>query len=247
MNVVDEAGSFVVSYTYTDYGETSETRESECAEFENIFRYTGGVYDEASGLYYLNARYYDPDSGRFLSRDSYRGEAADPRSQHLYGYCYNNPINHTDASGRFPDALLDGASLYFSVKDYSNDRSVENAIWVVVDTVALLIPLVPGSYAAKGLAYAGDAISGIQWSDRTVDSIRLFDSLDDARDYYTGLENLNDVSKHPRMTTKEAEEAANKLGYYKVNGTTKTGEAIFYNKKTKTYISQDVGSQNGMG
>ena len=51
-----------------------------------------------------------------------------------------------------------------------------------------------------------------------------------------------------RMTSKEATEAANKLGYVKVkNIRSKNGEAIYYNSKTKTYISQDIGSRNGMG
>jgi hypothetical protein len=50
-----------------------------------------------------------------------------------------------------------------------------------------------------------------------------------------------------RMTTKQATAAANDLGYESTNYVTKSGEKVFYNKKTKTYISQDVGSGNGMG
>jgi len=49
------------------------------------------------------------------------------------------------------------------------------------------------------------------------------------------------------MTTKQATAAANDLGYESTNYVTKSGEKVFYNKKTKTYISQDVGSGNGMG
>ena len=39
----------------------------------NPFRYRGYYYDTESGLYYLNSRYYDPVTGRFINADSYLG------------------------------------------------------------------------------------------------------------------------------------------------------------------------------
>ena len=50
-----------------------------------------------------------------------------------------------------------------------------------------------------------------------------------------------------RMTSKESKEAAQKLGYEKTNYRAKNGEPIYYNRKTKTYISQDIGSADGSG
>ncbi len=50
----------------------------------------------------MNARYYNPEDGRFLTEDTYRGEFTDPSSLHLYAYCVNNPIAYTDPSGHFP-------------------------------------------------------------------------------------------------------------------------------------------------
>lgn len=50
-----------------------------------------------------------------------------------------------------------------------------------------------------------------------------------------------------RMTTKQSTDAAKKLGYEPTNYTAKNGERIYYNKKTKTYISQDIGSGDGSG
>ena len=47
----------------------------------------------------MNARYYDPEDGRFISQDSFRGEVNDPGQWHLYAYCANNPINYVDPSG----------------------------------------------------------------------------------------------------------------------------------------------------
>ncbi len=67
--------------------------------FENEICYTGGIYDWASGQYYLNARYYDPGTGRFLSEDTYGGDVNEPDTLHLYAYCANNPVNYVDPSG----------------------------------------------------------------------------------------------------------------------------------------------------
>ncbi|MEG2640807.1 MAG: RHS repeat-associated core domain-containing protein, partial [Bacilli bacterium] len=55
----------------------------------------------STGLYYLNARYYDPKNGRFITRDTYRGNEKNPNTLHLYFYCNNNPINYTDPSGHY--------------------------------------------------------------------------------------------------------------------------------------------------
>ncbi len=62
-------------------------------------RYAGYQYDSETGLYYLNARYYNPDTARFLSEDTYYGNAADPLSLNLYTYCINNPIVYWDPTG----------------------------------------------------------------------------------------------------------------------------------------------------
>ena len=60
-------------------------------------------YDSETGLYYLNSRYYDPETGRFLNAD---GELAGVGSSTLgydvFLYCFNNPINLDDQAGNWP-------------------------------------------------------------------------------------------------------------------------------------------------
>jgi RHS repeat-associated protein len=61
--------------------------------------FTGQEHDENTGLIYFGARYYDPDSARFISQDSYLGEAGTPPSLHRYLYAYGNPTVWVDLMG----------------------------------------------------------------------------------------------------------------------------------------------------
>ena len=95
-SLVKEDGSADATYQYTDFGETTINGDNKA---ENEVCYTGGIYDQSTGLYYLNARYYNPEDGRFVTEDTYRGETAKPETGHLYAYCANNPVNYVDPSG----------------------------------------------------------------------------------------------------------------------------------------------------
>jgi RHS repeat-associated protein len=74
-----------------------------CATREVSWRpsfYRGEQYDADLGLYYLRARYYNPATGRFLSRDPEDGKATDPASLHKYLYANGDPVNMADPTGR---------------------------------------------------------------------------------------------------------------------------------------------------
>ncbi len=60
---------------------------------------SGEQYDADLGLYYLRHRYYNPATGRFLSRDSKDGKSVDPQSLHKYLYAGGDPVNRIDPRG----------------------------------------------------------------------------------------------------------------------------------------------------
>lgn len=51
--------------------------------------------------YYLNARYYNPENGNFLSLDAYPGDLKEPNSQNGYNYANNNPVHYYDPTGNY--------------------------------------------------------------------------------------------------------------------------------------------------
>ena len=99
VNIVGADGTSQVSYLYDAYGETTEKQKDSENPFYNEVCYTAGVYDKTTGLYNLNARYYSPTEGGFLTQDTYRGSRSRTETLNLYTYCAGNPISYTDPSG----------------------------------------------------------------------------------------------------------------------------------------------------
>ncbi|GFP78431.1 RHS repeat-associated core domain-containing protein [Clostridium fungisolvens] len=113
-------------YRYDPYGQVKHGGfwGSNATHYENFYGYNGEDYNRLSGLDYLRARYYEPESGRFLTRDSYLGDVMQPLTLNRYAYALNNPMMYTDPSGHWPGWLDKAAS---AVSSFASN---------VVDTVA---------------------------------------------------------------------------------------------------------------
>ena len=101
VKLIDKTGSTVVEYTYDTWGKLLSTTGSLAATFgaDQPFRYRGYVYDEETGFYYLQSRYYNPEVGRFISADVYLSTGQGVLGHNSYAYCLNNPVNLTDEFG----------------------------------------------------------------------------------------------------------------------------------------------------
>ncbi len=139
----------MVSYWYNDFGEVIESKAAGYSSFVNEIQYTGGIYDELTGLLYLNARFYDPSTGRFITQDTYRGERNNAGTWHLYAYCANNPIHRIDTNGHAWETVLDVASIGWSAMQLATAPSWVNLGYLIWDVGATFIPFVPGSYSYK--------------------------------------------------------------------------------------------------
>lgn len=110
VGITDENGDLIASYVYDEWGKllNIETAQAENeTQYEiallNPFRYRGYYYDEETGMYFLQSRYYNPDLCRFISADSFDYIKADnPLTVNAYIYCINNPIYFFDPTGCQP-------------------------------------------------------------------------------------------------------------------------------------------------
>lgn len=117
------SGTCVATYAYDAWGKHLAIRDgngnavdASTAHIANInpFRYRGYYFDRETNLYYLQTRYYDPDTGRFLNADAvdYLGEGEELRGYNLFTYCSNRPIHLSDPTGKFLCAAI-GATVGF--------------------------------------------------------------------------------------------------------------------------------------
>ena len=101
--LLDRWGNCVVEYTYDAWGKVLSVTGSMAGSVgkDNPLRYRGYYYDRETGLYYLQSRYYDPVTGRFINADdtTLLGVSGTIVSYNLFAYCDNNPINKKDVDG----------------------------------------------------------------------------------------------------------------------------------------------------
>ena len=95
--LTDETGAITDRYDYDAFGVLLRHEGTS----DNAYLYCGEQWDADLALYFLRARFMNPDSGRFWNMDTYEGSAGDPISLHKYLYASANPVTFVDPSGRW--------------------------------------------------------------------------------------------------------------------------------------------------
>ncbi|SFC42453.1 DNRLRE domain-containing protein [Bacillus sp. UNCCL81] len=94
----DDNKNVVVTYSYDAWGNVLTSTGAGLAA-ENPYGYAGYIFDKELKMYYLMARYYNPEQGVFLSLDPHPGDDDDSITQNGYTYGDNNPVMLTDPDG----------------------------------------------------------------------------------------------------------------------------------------------------
>ena len=154
--IYNASGTKLVSYTYDAWGKVTTTYTNSGASTGaryNPFRYRGYYYDEDTGLYYLNTRYYDPCIGRFISADTSSILSASPMGltdKNLFAYCDNNPVVRSDNGGEFWTIVI-GAVVGAAV------GAIGGAVSSIVSQAMSGEEI---NWTAVGISAAGGAVSG---------------------------------------------------------------------------------------
>ncbi len=166
LRIYDDSGVLYAEYSYDAWGKCTIKSNTDNIANINPFRYRGYYYDEETSLYYLNARYYDPEVGRFISADTveYLNPAA-INGLNLYAYCNNNPIMYTDPYGTTAwwEWLIAGVVTAFAVA---------GAVFVTITTGGLAASIVTGMAIGAVVSLATQYEDGeLDWAQFGIDSL----------------------------------------------------------------------------
>ncbi len=112
--ITDADGRPQQRLAYMPYGAT----QANSGTLDVRHKYTGQEMDAEIGLYFYNARYYDPVLGRFTQADTIVPNPANPQTLNRYSYALNNPMRYTDPTGHLSEGDL-GPGLQFDPAYYT--------------------------------------------------------------------------------------------------------------------------------
>ena len=149
VGITDPFGNVIGTYVYDAWGNLIESASdlSDPIAQLNPLRYRGYYYDTETGYYFLNSRYYNPRTGRFLNADtSYvLSVQSNLYDKNLYAYCDNNPVVRKDSNGYAWETVFDVVSLGFSVAEVVANP-IDPWAWagLLGDVVDVVVPFVGG-------------------------------------------------------------------------------------------------------
>ena len=97
VKLIQANGHVVAQYTYDAWGNILDSGGDLAAV--NPLRYRGYYYDNETGFYYLQSRYYDPANRRFINADNYQSTGQGFVGTNMFAYCNNSPVDLYDPSG----------------------------------------------------------------------------------------------------------------------------------------------------
>jgi RHS repeat-associated protein len=101
-HLFDSSGDVVVEYRYDSYGNLDDSITLSGVGLANPYRYRSYRFDNETGYYYLQSRYYNPETGRFINADGIIRSSETTLGHNMYSYVNNNPIMLVDVNGYLP-------------------------------------------------------------------------------------------------------------------------------------------------
>ena len=170
MQIVKADGTAVALYAYDPWGKIigitngdgTTANDTSIAKL-NSLRYRGYCGDTETQWYYLQSRYYDPITRRFINADSLASTGQGILGTNMFAYCGNNPVVRVDKNGEGWETVWDIISFFASVVDVYNNPS-DGWAWVALvgDFLDILVPFFGG---------AGESVKAYRLANKTADII----------------------------------------------------------------------------
>ena len=152
----DPTGQVRWESAYEPHGARQQGTVDQLASADNSRWYTDHVHDEETSLSYMQARYYDPEFGRFMAMDPLGFNPDNPASFNRYAYANNNPYSFVDPDGR-------NALTKFIKQTIKHRGNVFKAAADVADVAFTLVD--PRSTALERFVAGVELFSPISFSD----------------------------------------------------------------------------------
>ncbi|MCM0607082.1 MAG: hypothetical protein KA715_13415 [Xanthomonadaceae bacterium] len=162
-DITDNSGNKLMHYVYSAFGVITGIQDAnaqeltrESAPLRTSYTYTGREFDSESGYFYYRARYYDPNTSRFLQQDPDPGKLDLSVSVvNKYSYAGNSPQMYTDPTGKF-FWLIAAFALLGAVQNFVEAINVPGATWWQI-LGSTLFGAVAGTLNAVTAIYGGFA------------------------------------------------------------------------------------------
>jgi RHS repeat-associated protein len=185
IGLANNAGQSVAKYSYDGFGNIRNSSGSDSAAsiLGGDFRFQGQWLESESGLYYMRARDYDTNTGRFISRDPVDLIDTEPESFDPYQFVYDNPYIFTDPTGAFTLSEINAAQKiegilqqqgYNAVRKELINKAQGTVTDILMSTLnSLVSDLIPGSDFTKSFGQILDGIpeGGNTWERILTDQI----------------------------------------------------------------------------
>ena len=133
VGITDSNGELIAEYSYDEWGKllgittAQENNAEQLAVAEiNPLRYRGYYYDNETGMYYLQSRYYDPELCRFISADGFEYLTTEGKlNLNAYVYCWNCPVIFDDIEGTTPQLSINLSDIIAFIKSINNEIKSE--------------------------------------------------------------------------------------------------------------------------
>ena len=202
----NQNGTVFAKYVYDAWGNVLHVLNSAGNEItsttnlanQNPFRYRGYYYDSESGMYYLQSRYYDPVTGRFLNADNIVTTEQSLVGTNVFAYCGNNPVVSEDETGHFWDTVFDVVSIVVSIIDVvKHPKKLTSWLGLALDIGCAVVPFATGG---------GTAIRAASKADDAIDAVKTYNKIDNVADTAKTTKKLH--RPYIRKSTRSAVEAA---------------------------------------
>jgi len=176
VGLVNADGESRAEYTYNAWGEVLSATGIMAAI--NPLRYRGYYYDTETGFYYLQSRYYDPVTHRFINADSFASTGQGIAGTNMFAYCNNNPVIYSDTTGHWLDFAWDAVSLLWGIADVvQNPDDVTAWVGLALDVVDVVVPCVSG--LGEGARAARTTSNIVNAADDAYDTVKAADNVSD--------------------------------------------------------------------